>query len=198
MKLTIFGVTCPIGRSLVGQALLHGHQVTAYRQDEQQGVLNAEELRLVTGSLEDDTTLSKALGGVDAVVCILDEEGLQPEEFSDPQHIQSVINEAVSLDVKQVVFTLSPFILKKKVPKGYEEVVREHLAVHDQLQSTPLDWVVVCPWKPALVKSQGKYRTAEGKVPSKSTPVPVSDVAEFLLEVLCGRKHHKKVIGISC
>ena len=76
MKLVVLGATGVTGRLLVDQALDRGHEVVAYVRrpdalDERPG------LRVVGGELSDQTGLTAALTGTDAVLCALGPKGLR-------------------------------------------------------------------------------------------------------------------------
>jgi uncharacterized protein YbjT (DUF2867 family) len=70
VRLVVLGATGATGRNLVDQALERGHDVVAYvrRPD---AVAERPRLRVAGGSLTDEPALRSALGGADAVLCVI-------------------------------------------------------------------------------------------------------------------------------
>ena len=69
MNILIVGATRGIGRQLLEQALASGHSVTALVRDPQRLATQHERLRIVKGDILDADSVSRAMGGQNAVCC---------------------------------------------------------------------------------------------------------------------------------
>ena len=70
MKLLLIGATGPTGRQIVDQALAQGHTVTALVRDPARASFAPPVTRAV-GDVLDAASLTKAVGGQEAVLCSL-------------------------------------------------------------------------------------------------------------------------------
>jgi hypothetical protein len=71
MRLTVFGGTGPTGMLLVQQALVAGHDVTAYARNPDKFTLTDPSLSIVAGELTDATAIKTVVHDADAVLSVL-------------------------------------------------------------------------------------------------------------------------------
>ena len=98
MNLVIFGATGGIGRQVLEQAIIAGHDVTAVVRDPKK--LSGQKVRVVTADLAmvNPTVLAAAIAGADAVI-----SGLGPRDTSCLTEIFKQLN-----DLETFTFSLSP------------------------------------------------------------------------------------------
>ncbi|WP_372814620.1 NAD(P)-dependent oxidoreductase [Paenibacillus sp.] len=91
MKITVFGLTGPLGMELIKQALEAGHAVVAFaRSIEKLSHLTHERLDIIKGDLSNRTEIERAVTGVDAVISLLGPKGkIMNTELSDGVNIKS-------------------------------------------------------------------------------------------------------------
>src|SRR3990172_3665194 len=72
MKILVLGATGATGRQIVEQALERSHQVAAFVRDPGKLAIGNDRLRVITGSISDDTrALTEAVRGQNAVISAL-------------------------------------------------------------------------------------------------------------------------------
>jgi putative NADH-flavin reductase len=71
MNILIVGATRGIGRQLLEQALVSGHNVTALVRHPRRLALQHERLRMVKGDILDSDSVARAMAGQDAVCCTI-------------------------------------------------------------------------------------------------------------------------------
>lgn len=71
MKLIIFGATGSTGVEVIKQALEQGHEVTPFVRDPAGLTVKDDSLNIITGDVFDAESVTSAIEGQDAVICVL-------------------------------------------------------------------------------------------------------------------------------
>lgn len=138
----------------------------------------------------------KTIAGVDAVLVALGTRNkLDPTtEMSDG--VKNIIDVMYELNVKRIAIILSSFLFwdQSKVPPRFLNVHNEHLKMWDQIKSSSLEFVVVCP--PHIAE---KPKTNFTVTPNSTVSREVSklDLGEFLMDCLFTDDHIGQSVGIA-
>ncbi|MGR6316478.1 NAD(P)H-binding protein [Micromonospora soli] len=221
MKLTIFGATGGIGRHLVEQALVAGHDVTAVVRDPAR--LPGAPQRVVTADLAaaDPAVLRSAVAGADAVL-----SGLGPRSSADAgvasRGTRAVTEAMTASGVRRIlVVSAAPVGVVpspgRPRPPRYDEgdgplmrfvlgpairrVLRRHYAdlavMEEELRDGDLDWTVVRPPRLTDGRLTGDYRTAYGRNIRGGLTVSRADVAQLMLALLDRPESVRRTVGVA-
>jgi len=192
MNLLIFGASGRTGHHLVNQALAGENTVTAFVRDPSKLQIRHDRLRVVRGELSDDSILTNALVGQQAVVSALGASSPFKYDQAVVDGMRMIVTAMERRDVARLIYLsfigvresradggivikyVAPVLLKTEIA-GHEE--REKI-----IRESKLDWTIVrAPTLTNGVK-KGGYRTGVA-LSSSGFVVSISraDVAEFML-----------------
>jgi putative NADH-flavin reductase len=221
VKLTIFAATGGIGRQLLHQAIVGGHDVTAVVRRPQS--LPSARARVVAADLAaaSPAVLQPALEGADAVLSGLGARS-KAETGIACRGTQAIIQAMREAGVRRVVavsaapvgtvpsparpappkhdpgdgFLMSNLvypILKSALREVYADLAR----MEDALRESDLDWTVVRPVRLTDRPLTGTYRTAFGQNVRHGLFISRADVAHCMLRVLEEPGTFRQTIGIA-
>jgi putative NADH-flavin reductase len=162
MRLTILGATGRIGRRALRRALDAGHDVTVLVRDRERLGADAERVRVVIGTLDDEPAVDQAVAGADAVISAIGPGANAPQQVDHlRQGMRNTIAAMKRHGVRRIV-NLSgagitapgerkPFVdrlASRLVRRFARHVVAAKQAEYDELARTDLEWVAV---RPAIV-----------------------------------------------
>lgn len=208
MKLVVFGATGGSGRQLVEQAVLAGHDVTAFaRTPEKLGIQNAK-LTVIQGDILDPEAVDKAVQGKDAVLCALGapaadkgrlrEAGTRNIIAAMHKHgVKRLVCQA-SLGYGDTYDALSPFMKWFIVPFILKDVFADHEAQEALIKKSDLDWIIVRPANLTDGEHTGSYRHGPAAT-QKGSQMKISraDTAEFMLKQLTEDQYLHQTPGLS-
>ena len=216
MKLTIFAATGGIGRQMLDQAIVAGHDVTAVVRNPAK--LADKGVRTVKTDLEapDQAVLEAAVAGADAVL-----SSLGPRVMNKPGVAERGTRAIVdAMNAKKVwrivVVTAAPiatvpspgrpnppkhdpgdgFFMRNLGAPFAKAVLRKRYAdlarMEDVLRESDLDWTVVRPPRLTDKPKTGSYRTAYGRNLRRGVLISRGDVADFMLRLLDNRSRSSR------
>jgi putative NADH-flavin reductase len=220
MKLTVFAATGGIGRQLVEQALVAGHEVTAVVRN--RGAVSGP-VRVVRADLAaaDPAVLESAVAGADAVL-----SGLGPRSRADAgiaaRGTRSIVAAMAATGVRRIVaVSAAPVstvaspgrpdppthdpgeglvmrrVLTPLLRSAFRGVYDDLASMEDVLAASGLDWTVVRPPRLTDGPLTGAYRTASGRNLRRGLFVSRADVAHLMLAVLDRPGTVGQAIGIA-
>jgi len=204
MRVVIFGANGKTGSLLVEQALAKGYQVTAYVRRKNSMVQLHPNLKIITGNLNDDLKLKKAVTGADACFSALGGSSLtkhSPEIMDGIDHIVTIMEQE---GVKRLIYLSSigagesrlymaqpiRFIVTNvmlRVP------LADHNANEKRLAKSKLQWTVVRPGSLTNGPNTGKIIHGAKETTMKGNfRVSRANVAAFMLKQLSQRAYINK------
>jgi putative NADH-flavin reductase len=221
MKLAIFAATGGIGRQMLNQAIVAGHDVTAVVRNPHK--LADKGARTLKADLEapDQAVLEAAVAGADAVL-----SGLGPRVMNKPgvaeRGTRAIVNAMKAKKVRRIVVVSAAPIAtvpspgRPNPPKhnpgdGFfmrnlgaplaKTVMRKRYAnlalMEDVLRDSDLDWTVVRPPRLTDKPKTGSYRTAYGRNLRRGSLISRGDVADFMLRVIGQSESIRQTVGIA-
>ncbi|GAA1649848.1 NAD(P)H-binding protein [Actinoplanes couchii] len=186
MRILVLGATGNVGRALVEAALAGGHAVRAVSRSGQ-GLPVGADVRL--GDLDDSSTLTSALDGVDAVFTLAGHAGMA-----------RTLADAKDRGVERVVLLSS-----SSAPSGNRNnaVARYHIESEDTVRASGLGWTMLQPnafmsnalrWRPQIIAGD-MIREPFGDV--ALSVVDPADIAAVALLSLITRDHQGRSYRLS-
>jgi putative NADH-flavin reductase len=222
MKLVVFGATGGIGRQVLEQAIVAGHDVTAVVRDPKK-LIGARTVNIVTADLAtvSPTALATAIKGADAVISCLGPRSATDTGIASSgtrvivQAIQAAhIRRIVTISAAPVSTVPSPgrpnppkhdpgdqFLMRYLLSPIIKAVFRKPYAdlaiMEDILRESALDWTIVRPPRLSYTALTGTYRTAIGQNLAGGMIIPRADVAHLMLATLEQQELIKRTVGIA-
>ena len=208
MKLIIFGSTGSTGRQVVGQALEHGHDVTAFARSPEKLDQKHEKLQVIKGDVLDFTSVERAIQGQDVVLCTL---GMPPMDKSNlrAKGTKNIIRAMETTGVNRLICQsttgvgdsrdLMPFLMKYLiVPLILRRAWADHENQENYIKESQLKWTIVRPTALTDGGHTGSYQhgfTADNK--KVTNKISRADTADFMLKQLADVTYLHKTPCIS-
>jgi len=208
MKLIIFGSTGSTGRQVVGQALEHGHDVTAFARSPEKLDQKHEKLQVIKGDVLDFTSVERAIQGQDVVLCTL---GMPPMDKSNlrAKGTKNIIRAMEKTGVKRFICQSSygvgdtsetlPFLMKYLiVPFILRRAFADHEIQENYIKESQLDWIIARPAALTDGEHTGSYQhgyTADNK--TVTFKISRADTADFMLKQLADNNYLYRTPSIS-
>jgi len=200
MKLFVIGATGRVGREIVKQALVRGHNVTAFVRSPESVTLKNERLTVLKGNVMDENQLFDTMQNHDAVL-----SALGPREVFKPSSLlhDSALATTRAMQrsgVKRLVILSAaahfPGVPNRIVSFILRNHMRDSLAMEEIVQGSGLDWTIARP--PRLTEEDYlTYRSREGAAPRMGFSLARKAVAAFMLDAIEQKKHINKIVGIA-
>ena len=200
MKLFVIGATGRVGREIVKQALVRGHDVTAFVRSPESVTLENERLTVLKGNVMDENQLFDTMQNHDAVL-----SALGPREVFKPSSLlhDSALATTRAMQrsgVKRLVILSAaahfPGVPNRIVSFILRNHMRDSLAMEEIVQGSELDWTIARP--PRLTEEDYlTYRSREGAAPRMGFSLARKAVAAFMLDAIEQKKHINKIVGIA-
>ena len=200
MKLFVIGATGRVGRDIVKQALVRGHDVTAFVRSPESVTLKNERLTVLKGNVMDENQLFDTMQNHDAVL-----SALGPREVFKPSSLlhDSALATTRAMQrsgVKRLVILSAaahfPGVPNRIVSFILRNHMRDSLAMEEIVQGSGLDWTIARP--PRLTEEDYlTYRSREGAAPRMGFSLARKAVAAFMLDAIEQKKHINKIAGIA-
>ena len=206
MKVLIFGATGGTGRCLMEQALVVGHEVTAFARNPSAVTFDHDRLSVVRGDVLDFASVDAAMVGQDAVLCALGaKSGSDKTTLSTgTKHIIAAMEKSAtrrivcesSLGVGDSRNQADFVFVRIIVPLFLRGVFEDKERQEREIRHSKLDWVIVRPAQLTDSPRTDVYRvvTDNSKVGNK---ISRADVAAFMLEQLTHERYLKKTVAIA-
>jgi putative NADH-flavin reductase len=208
MNIVVFGASRGVGRNVVEQALLAGHQVIAFVRTPSTFTLRHPNLMVVQGDSMDAAAVEKAIAGQDAVV-----SALGPTRPPVPRMMETsaknIVDAMMKHGVRRIVSTTGAGVRQAEdQPKlidhfiGFllnllaKEVVLDSAKNVETITSSDLDWTIIRFPRLMDGASIGHYRF--GYVSKDSSPqLARADAAASVLKELTEKKWLRKIPLVS-
>jgi putative NADH-flavin reductase len=211
MKLLIIGATGGTGKQVVQQALQQGFTVTAFVRTPLKLNITHPNLNVVQGNVLQQSSISKIVGGHNAVICCLGAPAAKAGNLrsAGTKNIISAMQQngvsrlicqtSLGFGDSEIVLRNTPWFFKKIiVPYLLKKTFADHLLQEIYIQQSSLNWTIVRPGTMTNGKTIGTYRHgflySDEKLKVK---ISRADVASFLIQQVTSPLYQKKVTGIS-
>lgn len=204
MRLLILGANGGTGRALLGQALEHGHTVTAFVRSPQKLAPLDGRVQIRRGDPRSVADLRAALPGHDAVVSALGPPGpgastiLRDGAHSTVEAMRAAGTRRLIVVSAAVLFDLGVLgrLLRRTLLKN---VAADSADMERIVVTSGLEWTIARPPRLTNGPLTGRYRVEDGQLPNPSALASISraDVAHFLLGELEHATHLHQIVGIA-
>ena len=200
-KVIVFGATGLMGKQIVKENLKIGNEVTVYiRQTEY-----TENINIITGELNDESKIAKAIKGIDVIV-----SALGNRNYEDPTMVVAPVGKLLSKLVSDnqrliLVFgsgiTLHDNKTLRRDLAGQPEFLKNQRADHWEAYTNiaPLDinYLFICPTMVAEGDADKNYLSQENYFPkSEAKQIFAGNVGHFIAREIMENKFNKTRIGL--
>ena len=208
MKIIVFGATGMVGKELVKQALYNGYEVKAYgRNVIFEGLPEDKKVELVQGALFDEGDVLFAIKGCDAVLFAVAGSS-DGSDKSISLGLKTVVKQMEKAGVKRIVALGGMGVLngvnknmlmeEDDFPPQYNVVSIEHKKALDILESSSVDWTMVCPPAVEAGEATGIFNVAADQLPEPNKEkINSGDLALFMLKQLKQSDYLQQKVSIS-
>lgn len=205
MNILILGATGRVGQKIVENALSDGHHVHALVRSPAQLEIKNEHLSIFQGNVVNEKDIRRAIDGCDMVISALSTDG--GTALSDSIH--HIITTMKEKGIKRIVAIGTAGILQSRGEpdklryetsesrRSLTRAAKEHFNVYEALQSSGLDWTIVCPTYLPDGEAMGHYRVEKDFLPEGGKKINVDDVANFAYAQLTDTAYNKSRVGIA-
>jgi len=208
MKILVLGATGATGRQIVEQALERAHQVAAFVRDPGKLAIGNDRLRVITGSISDDTrALTEAVRGQNAVISALGVGNSLKSSDLISRSMRAIVPAMESQGVRRLLFVsafgvgetrrdvpLLPRIAQRLL---LADVFADKEAGEDYLRRSSLDWTLIYPAILTNGPRTAKYRVGERLELHGLPKISRADVADFVLSQIEDATYLRKGVLIS-
>ncbi len=189
MKLIVFGATGNTGLEILKQAPALGHAVTAFaRSTKLPGVT-------ITGSVLDETAVTDAIRGHDAVLSCLGTRPWRHENICS-DGVRAIAKAMQTTGVKRLIALSTQgagdsevaTLMKPLASVVLGRAFRDKEVMERELESTQLDWIVVRPGLLTNGAGRGTWRVSTTNE-LRGGKIARADVAAFMLQQLEARDY---------
>ena len=200
MKIFLIGATGRTGREVVEQALVRGHDVTAFVRSPEAICLTNEKLTVIKGEATEKDQLVKAMQNHDAVVSTLGPR--KPFKRSSLLHDSALATTRTmqrSGVTRLLILSAAahfPGIFNRIVSLILRNHMRDSLSMEEVVRASGLNWTIARP--PRLIHEKySSYRSREDAAPKMGFTLSRKAVAAFILDAIEQEKHFQKIVGIA-
>lgn len=205
MKILLMGATGRVGREIVARALADGHHIHALVRNPDAVVRDEGNLHIVRGDACKKNDVLRAMQGAEAVISSLSTDGGTVLTESTPLLIAAMkeqgIRRIVTIGTAGILQSREyPELLRYESPDSRRSSTRaaeEHRHVWELLQSSGLDWTVVCPTYLPDGERLGRYRVERDFLPEGGRSISVPDTADFAYQQLFSGDYVGSRVGIA-
>lgn len=205
MNILILGGTGRVGSHIVTYALQDKHHVTVLVRTPEKIQINLKNLTIIQGNVLNKDDVIRAMHGMDMIISALNTDGGNTLSESMPIIIETMekggIKRIITIGTAGILQSrISPKLLRYQSSESKQKLTRaaeEHNKVYDMLQSSNLDWTIVCPTYLPDGESMGKYRIERNYLPEGGSKISVSDTAEFAFRQIQSSDYIKTRVGIA-
>ena len=207
-KVLVLGATGGTGRQVLSQALQLGNDVTVLVRSPERLTTTHDRLRVLTGSVTDDTeALAAAVSAQDVVISTLGVGNSLKSSGLIARSVPAIVRAMESQGVRRLIFTSAygVGVTRRDVPLLPRIVIRLLLhdlyadkeAGEDDLRRSGLDWTLVHPVTLTNGPRTGRYRVGERLTLHGFPRVSRADVAHFILTQVEDRTYMRRSVLIS-
>jgi putative NADH-flavin reductase len=212
MKVILFGATGFSGKSILAEALKHGHEITILVRDASKVEIKHKKLTIIEGNVLDPLTVASALHQQEAVIQCLGVGGKgdgKPTTFiSDATKV--IVDEMQKQNIKRLIamsnvgagnsIAFQPWFFTKIIlpyfMKWLKVIIDDKNRMEPIIMNSNLDWTIVrCP---NIVDKPSKgtcNATLDGKDLKLSVTLP--DLSKFIIDQLTQTAFIKQAPSVS-
>lgn len=196
MKIVVFGATGRVGRAVVEQGLVRGHEVTAFvRSSAKLDRAEAPGLTVVLGDAADPSSAAAAIAGHDVVISALGVATLEATTELSTMNA-NVVAGAKAAVVSRVAVVVSAAVFFETSRPPFQHVGEEHRRDLATLRASGLEWVGAAPGTITDDDAVGSYQ-AVLDAPGPSGEITRFDLADFLLDAVETDAFVGHAVGLS-
>lgn len=194
MVVTIFGATGGIGKWAVDHALEKGYKVKAFVRNSKKVSLSHENLKVVTGEINDYEAVRNTVQGSDAVIwCVGIPLKRKYDKMVSLEGHEVLLKAMKETGVKRLIDWGTPSVPFSKDKKSFITVVpgimaeialtqakREMVQIGELVEQSDLDWTIVRFMAPKDTAYTGKVKVGFGDV-KMSFAISREDIAAFMV-----------------
>lgn len=212
MKIVVFGATGIVGKAIVSEALVKGHEVTVLTRDARKVTARHEQLRVVVGNVTDRNTVRQVLEGQEAVIQSLGIGGKgdgKPTTFvSEANRI--IMEEMERINIRRFVaisvigagdsLIFLPWVYRVLVlplfMKWFQAVIDDKNRMEPMIKKSGLDWTIV---RCTTVKERPATGKVNATLDGKGLKFSISsaDMATFIADQLTDTRFLRQTPTIS-
>ena len=207
-KILVLGATGGTGQQVISRALQQGHQVTALVRNPQRLTVRDDRLRVLAGSVTDDSqALADAVRDQAAVISTLGAGRSFKSGGLISQSMGRTVRAMEDHGVRRLIFTSAFGVgdTRRDVPLGprifvrllLQDIYRDKELGEATLRASGLDWTLVYPAGLVDGPATGQCRAGERLSLSGFPRIARADVADFLLAQLDDTTYLRKCVLIS-
>jgi putative NADH-flavin reductase len=197
----ILGATGGIGSALVGQALKHGHTVTAFVRSPEKISQPQPNLRIQQGDPRQTDQLAASMAGHDAVLSALGVRALTKRTLLE-DCARSTIEAMHRSGVRRLFVVSAALLFPDAGPLApplrfilhYNMV--DSKAMEQIVAASDLDWTIARPPRLTDGKHTGRFRVEVDRLPKNGFSISRADVAHFLLQASEERTYIRAIVGV--
>jgi putative NADH-flavin reductase len=194
MKITIFGASGRTGQQLVRQALEKGDLVTAFVRRPESLNLQHPNLKIITGTLDNQEKLKESIAGADACLIVLGGNSLTRHAVEIIAGIDRIVNTMEECGVKRFIYLSSigagesRFYMLQPIRFFIADLMlrvplADHNANENRIVGSSLQWTVVRPGGLTDGPFTGNLKHGSEKITLKGNAnISRANVAAFMLE----------------
>ncbi|WP_045212525.1 NAD(P)-dependent oxidoreductase [Desulfonatronovibrio magnus] len=207
MKLVVFGATGKTGKEVVRQALQKDFDITVFVRNPDKVLLRPANLTILQGDVLDQSAVSKAVQGQDAVISVLG-AGIRKTDLRTKgtrnivkamqEHgVKRIVSQS-SLGIGETIDNLSIMARYLCVPVFLKNALIDHAGQEELIMESELDWTIVrCAGLtsgPLTEKYQHGFTSKKSNIKGR---ISRADVAHFMLSQLKDSSYLNKTVSIS-
>lgn len=207
MKIALFGATGRTGLHILRAATIEGHQVNALVRNPAKLLVTNEDVVIFLGDALDAEMVAYTMRECDVVASALGLGGnQQPEALS--VSTANIVNAMESHGLQRLVAVAGAGILRTSdgdrlrmdapdFNPSYLPYAQEHLRMLELLESSRLDWTLVCPPAMRDVIAEGPLRIDMDRLPPAGKYATYAAVGRFAFELLSTLDYNHACVGIA-
>ena len=206
MNIAVFGGTGALGKVLVEQALVAGHQIRVLARTPEKMGLENDSLTVFKGDAFDFDAVSQILEGQDVVFCAIGGVGLG-DSTTRSKATENILVAMEKHQVSSLVVCSTLGVGKSKnhlsmigraiLGTLLRNAVRDHTKQEEMVQASNVNWVIVRPPRLLDGEKTEQYRVAAEDEDFSATQISRADVAHCMLRALQEESWRQTAISIS-
>lgn len=208
MKVIVFGATGTVGKLAVEEALIAGHEVTAFARSPEKLELTSPKLRRVSGDAMEQADVDAAIKGQEVVIVALG-SGKSRKSLIRSGGTRNVIAAMKAHGVKRLICqstlgaheswsNLSFFWKRIMFGALLRPVFKDHELQEDLVRASGLDWTIVRPSAFTDGPAKGGFKIGfDPKERNLTLKISRADIAAFLSRQIVDHTFLHRAVGIS-
>jgi uncharacterized protein YbjT (DUF2867 family) len=201
MKLAVFGATGGTGPFVLREAVLRGHEVTAFARRPEALVAPSTLASIVTGDARDLDAAAAAVQGQDAVIMTVSGRG-QPGALAEiAQAVTTAMSEArvsrlIATSAYGIVAT-KPYLVAGLVRRIFAATFADQAAGDEVVQATDLDWTIARATRLLDKPARRPARTSSSLFSNGPYSLARDAWAQVLMDLAESEAHARRIVNVT-